>query len=552
MLASPLGPEAGKVKPCWLPALLVTLGVACFYVFLVVWIDNTVIGTSNGLWKSVQVSAWAHGAGNDLDSGGILYSPVYGRLSRLIPDSVVRYGAPAGDVTFRKMALLNALFGAAASGLVCLLAFRFTLSRWAAIAVALVHAGCGFVMLNSVNSEDIIPAYTFFLAATVCFFEFLHNGGIAFFASSAVLLALVTLFHWTVMAPALAAFGAVYAFLLPKGRTFFRTGVAWLLLFLISIRVLLLLAFPQRELTMLDALYPQKAAAGWVGLLVQKIWFLAVGIGNYFTGAFNVDDWRIPFQNPSMLRLMIFSWAAWLAGFGTCAGILFWRRVAFRFRLLAVFAVVLFLTGEAGAVYSQPQDPQMQIQPMLIVVAGVILLAAVAWRRGVAMVLLAVAAVNGYTNVHLFSSRDRGGDSRAAAGIRQIESLFPKDKTMLVAQGFEIWVSWHFALLGYRNFGEYIRQNTLLTDVFAEHAGISASDAAADVEKQIDAAFASGRRVVADSVWTDPLEQSAASFATVTQEPIARAYLSILKKRYRAGTRWETQEGPFVELLPPL
>jgi len=549
MLEAPLG-KRGVSLQAWPVAVLLTLAIIGVYISLVVWNDNTIVGTSNGLWKSVEVSAWSRKSDLNLDSGGIFYAAGYGRLSRLLPDSLVRYGVPAPDPTFRKMAILNAIFGGIASGLVFLLALRFTNSAWLAVAIALAHAGAGFVLVNSINSEDIIPAYAFFLAATFCFFEFVHLGGVAWFVSSAVMMALVTLFHWTVLGPALAAFGAVFACLLPKGRKYFGQGLAWLFLFLLCVQVLLLLAFPARHIPFWAAVYPEKAGGGgWVGLLGNKAWFALVGMGNYFSGGFNVSNYRIPFENNSLLRLMIYSWAVLLLSLAACVATLLRRNVPAGLKLLAVAALALFVVGEMEAVYSQPQDPQMQIEPMFVVMAGLILLGAV-WRKPLAIGLLIVAAANGYWNLHLISTRGRGGDSKAVAGIRELDRLFPKDRTMMVSQGFEVWVSWHFVLLRPDQFGQYSDHNMLLTKVFVDKRGISANDAAAAVEKKIDDAFAAGRRVVADSVWTDLLQDSAASFDTVTEEATARAFLSELKTRYRMGSRWETLDGPFVELLP--
>ena len=119
------GPPASLHRYRYLPVITAVL-VAAAYLCLIVTIDNTNLGTTNGLWKSPAVFAWGHGFNGPLDSGGILYGPVYGLLTRLIPDSWLQYGTPAADLTFRKMAVLNALFGGIACGLVCFLALRFT------------------------------------------------------------------------------------------------------------------------------------------------------------------------------------------------------------------------------------------------------------------------------------------------------------------------------------------------------------------------------------------------------------------------------------------
>jgi hypothetical protein len=223
-------------------AIAATLILASIYLYLIVTIDNTNVGTYNGLWKSPTVATWEQGKEGAIDSGEILYYKAYGYLSHLIPDHLVQYGASFPFVTFRKMTLLNGVFGAIASGFVCLLALGFSGSRRVAAIVVLAHAGAGFVLLNSINSEDIIPAYAFFVGSTVCFFGFLQSGRLWAGVVSAGLLALATLFHWTLMVPGLAAYGAVFClFLATHKRSTLVLGIAWLAVFLVVTQALALL-----------------------------------------------------------------------------------------------------------------------------------------------------------------------------------------------------------------------------------------------------------------------------------------------------------------------
>lgn len=538
-------------------AVVVALIVAAAYIGLVVAIDNTNLGTTNGLWKAPDVLAWAHGATQPFDTGEMLYTDAYGHLARLIPDSLLQYGVPPPDVTFRKMAILNAIFGGVASGLVFLLALRFTNSAWVAIVVSIVHAGAGFVLLNSINSEDIIPAYTFFVGAAVCFFEFLHRGGFRFFAASTLLLACATLFHWTVMAPGVAAFGAVYAVLLPRGKLFFVQGAAWLFAFAASVQALILIAFPFRHIPVWYVLYPAKASSsGWVGLFGEKLWYLLIGTGNYLSGANNLSNYKMAFENTSILHSMILSWTVLGIALTTCTAVAILRPAKSISHLLAVFALALFVVGEAEAVYSQPQDPQMQIEPMFATVPGLILLAreriggiGILVRRCVVGGLVVMAALNGEWNIHLMKLGS-GQDSKAVAAMAELNRLFPKGKTIIVSHGFEGWMSWEYVLVWRGDSKSFIENSVHLARPFTIDRGITGADAAALVCKQIDSAFAEGRRVVAAALWTMPPQEMVDSLTTVTDEADAQAYVSILKRKYRTGMTWKTALGPFVELLP--
>jgi hypothetical protein len=97
-------------------ACFVFLIFASIYLVAVVELDNTNIGTTNRLWKTPAVRGWEKGTGQKLDSGEWLYLPLYGLLCRAIPDGWVSYGVHGPVVTFRKMALFNAMFGGLASG----------------------------------------------------------------------------------------------------------------------------------------------------------------------------------------------------------------------------------------------------------------------------------------------------------------------------------------------------------------------------------------------------------------------------------------------------
>lgn len=538
-LAAPVPDSRGAGKSRWI-AVVLALAVACFYIGLIVTNDNTNVGTSNGLWKSVDVAGWTHQTGLPLDSGELLYAATYGRLAWLIPDSLLHYGSAPPDVTFRKMAVLNALFGGAACGLVFLLALRLTRSRVAAAVIALTHASASFVMLNSINSEDIIPAYTFFLAATVCFFEFLRLGGPRWFLASALMLAVANLLHWTVMAPGLASFGAVFGWLGIRDRKWLAAGIAWLAVFLTWVQGLVLLAYPHRLIPIWVAVYPGKAnAGGWVGLLAGKAGLAFRGMGNSFCNvAMNV------------------SWAVLAISVVACLVTLI-RPGRQDLKLAAVSALALFLVGEMGAVYSQPQDPQMQIQPMFILTEGMILLGAgvVAlngsyWRQALGLVTVVALAANAAHNARSFLS-DRGQDSMASAGVLELNRLFPKDKAAIIWHGWEPWVTWQYVLLWPHHMDSYLRQNVLLASPFVAKRGITAAEAAVLTEQSIDGHLARGIRVVASPVWTNPVDDFASSMVSVTDREWAKTYLEQLKTRYRTGTTWKTLFGTFTELVPP-
>lgn len=111
-------------------------------------------------------------------------------------------------------------------------------------------------------------------------------------------------------------------------------------------------------------------------------------------------------------------------------------------------------------------------------------------------------------------------------------------------------MSWEYVLVWRGDSKSFIENSVHLARPFTIDRGITGADAAALVCKQIDSAFAEGRRVVAAALWTMPPQEMVDSLTTVTDEADAQAYVSILKRKYRTGMTWKTALGPFVELLP--
>ena len=477
------------------------------YIALIVEIDNTNLATTNGLWKTPAVRSWELGTGRPIDIGGLFYMPAYGWLCRLIPNEAVSYGDHGEVVTFRKMAILNALFGALASGVVFLLALRFVPSAGLAFVVSVAHLSSGFVLLNSINSEDVIPAYAFFTIATALFFEYVFTRKLYLLAGCALFLALTVLFHWTLMIPCAAALGAAQLNLVLK-----RKHPAWLLavfplLFLTLIEVVALYGHFQNPSfwgwSPLPILYPAKAGpSGWLGFQWNKVVYASVGIGNYFSGVQNVVRYREYFNSPEMRMTLSVSWIYLAVTFGACVWASFSRRTAIEVKIFARYGLVLFLIGELEHLYSQPQDPQSQIQPMFIGVFGLIILmreartklAGLRLRLAISALLL-VFALNGAWNLKLMWP-NRGQDSESIRAVRKLEELFPPGNTIIVSHGFEGWNTWWFVEVFDGSRADYLSKTIHLASAFISHPGISAQEAASLTKRQIDEALAAGYREI--------------------------------------------------------
>jgi hypothetical protein len=542
----------------WYWAIVVALLASTMNIALVVTLDNTNVGTSNGLWKTPEVYAWEHGTGDNrgIDSGGILYARIYGSLAALIPDAAMQFGGPSPVVTFRKMAVLNSLFGGLASGWIFLLSLRFSRSMMAACLTALLHACAGFVLLNSVNSEDIMPAYALFVGAVFCIFEFLHSPRFSLLCAGTILFSLAVLMHWTLLIPALAGFGAVSAILTSKKWTYAIWSAAWLGAWILSIKILLRLLIPSETFKIASVLFPSKANTGFVGFHMDKIKYLFAGIGNYLCGGQNVTDFTFfATYSPHFHLVLAISWIYLILGFGFCVATLISKTSPLAVKLIAAFAVVVFAIGEAANLYSQPQDPQMQLQPMLAGSIGFMLalrrlpaLARPLHTSAVGACVIAALAVGAW-NVYILRAH-AGNDRIGIQQVAELERLLPSDRTVYVSQGYESWLSWEFVLSFKGDWPKFRDVQLDLIRPFVRQRSISGEAAAVDVRARIDAALASGKRVVACALWTQTPDQFAASLSTLTDQDHLREYDRRLRTVYRLGKEWKTSSLRFVELLP--
>jgi hypothetical protein len=534
------------------------LWLTTFYIALIFDIDNTNLGTTNGLWRTPDVRSWELGTGQPEDNGAVFYYPVYGLLSRLIPDAIVSYGVHGAVVTFRKLALLNAAFGGLASAVVFLLALRLTQSIGAALVVFLAHASSGFVLLNSLNSEMVITSYAFFVCATALFFEYVFNRRVEFIIGSATFASLMVFFQWTLMIPCLAAMGVGQALLLAGRDRSTRHMVAfWVTFVCLILSAQLLLHFTNGTVwgwSPIEILYPAKAhPTGWLGFRWNKVVFAAIGAGNYFTGGRNVADFHAAFGSPEILTKMIISWIYLAVTLGICVVTLA-RGCATELRVLAAYAVTVFIMGELEHLYSQPQDPQSQMEPMFVTVIGLSLLMRElsltqrGMRRRLAFVApMLVFAGNGIVNVvSMYASQ--GYDSTSVDAVRKLKEMFPPADTIIVSQGFEGWNTWLYLEVFDGNRNEYLARNIHLASAFTNNPGISPEAAAELMKQRIDTALAGGQRVVASALWTQTDRGFVNSLGTVTSNKSAKVYDAALRSDFGLGRMIDTPVGPFVEL----
>jgi len=254
-------------------------------------------------------------------------------------------------------------------------------------------------------------------------------------------------------------------------------------------------------------------ATGWSGFSVDKLGLIASGMGEYWLGGRNLPDAR-PFLWPGLEWSVAFVLEMALL---TAFLALLWRRR--RDPVLRTTAIVFLGTLGAGEVmnaYSQPQDPQMQINvmPWLTVAAGLLLAHASAGKGARPAIVGAVAALAllplAY-NIYAFSPL-RGQDAAMEKALRDLAAASDPARTVYLYTGWEGMVSWQFLEWSHSWEGacglasapqpdpkfKWIAMFSLLV----HHPSMTKGEYAAAVKAEIECAFDKGYRVLSSLAWT--------------------------------------------------
>ena len=518
--------------------------------------DRTNLATTNGLWKSGPVHKWEIKHNGPIDSGGQMYYPLMGKLCEYSPDSWWRYGANLPSVTFREMAAWNSVFGALATALVFGLVWRVTSDAIVALLTAFFHATAAFVVLHTLNSEDIMPGYSMFVLALYGFFRVAAGDSPLWIAVSSAGLGAATLLHWTLAPPAIAGLGLAHlVFLWGNPRRRWRISVVALAGYLSVLKAWTLLLAPGSGIGLWQVLYPSKASgSGWVGFLPSKFFLMLVAIPNYFTAGFNMGTYE-GIWGPGPYRTPLLIGYAWL--FVCLLGFAYLLTQKGLLRLLAICSGGVFLMGQAENVYSQPQDPQMQIQPMFIGVAGflgmILFLKHRLPRTRFLTVTLAVVApivAANYAYTLLLMSRSGLTDSESVRMQESIRRQFPPSSAFLVLVGFEALVTWETALYYDGDVGPVMQRSVLSATPFTWVPRADGPRAARYMLERMEPARKKGMRLYANILWNESRASFQHRFLTVAPPEESGRLYDEMFPLYKPINRQSSYYGEFVEIVP--
>ena len=545
-----------QAAPTWqlLLAFALSLTVLCG---LIGWLQNVHIISSNGMFKSIQAEPWITSPSTArLDPSNYLFFPLYGVSARLLDMLGILRGMP-----WKQFAYLNAFW--ASLGTVVVYAFVHRLTGSAAVAAlsSVFHLGCGFVLLLSVISEDIMPGYVLVLGSMALAGLWFDRPTWKRIAVVGVLFTLGWLIEWRLMFPTLPAL--VLALMVapePIGR---RLGhVLVLVASILATSGIVQLSWEGHNgaIGLHDILWTGKGVAtGWAGLSWDKVWMMLSGVGNYLLLVGGFVDPRAAREALFPLSLSVLMQAAIFVA----SVILLWpRRHDPRLRAVAIVFLGTLGAGQVLNFYSQPQDPQMQlnVMPWLTVAWALLLAALLPSYRGIAVPLALLSIAPFAWNVATLA-KWRGDDPRWLAATAALEKRFPPDSSVFLYFGYEPITTWKYAL--WSRTWDWDNKVAIPPAPSADpkfkwiavnagairHPGWTGPEHAAALKRDIDLALDRGYRVLVSDMWAWPSEVLAGYLGTVAAAGRTDAIYRMLHDDFRATEVFrDPTAGTYYEL----
>ena len=543
----------------WLSDLLLLwLGACVLLVAVILWFDNAQGGlTGNGIFKSMEMKPWIVDPGSaTLNASNYLYYPVYGALCRVLD----WFGVYAGDPR-RQMPILNALSASFCVCVVYAMARHLTGDRGLAFIASAFHVASSFVLFLAITNEDIMPSYTVLFASMALASVWFARPTPLRVVIVSVLFSVGWLFEWRLMFPTLPAMLAALWLCAPD----WRGRIVAIAVFLTGMLA-----------TATAASLAGRGHSGAVGP-VELIW-TGKAVGSAWAGfswlkALNTIDGTVAYLLGTGITNYppFFGWDLWrvlgglaIVSIGAVAMPMLWRRR--HDKGVCAVAVVFGGTFVAGLVfnlYSQPQDPQMQINIMGWLTVGWMLVAIAAYGRWRARGLLSAAAAPLLLLAYNIWSLAplRGLDGAWQRSVAHIGREAPPARSVFVINDFDwfmVYASlyWGQAEPGVTRLGPAPQDQPMFKWIgvgsdLLRHADWSVEQHTAGLQAQIDRALELGYDVLISQQWELDEAGLAATIGTLSNQSHAGALWRMLHARYRVDKAFEDPlGGRFYHLLP--
>jgi hypothetical protein len=542
----------------WLPDLvLLWLATCVLLVAVILWFDNAQGGlTGNGIFKSMEMKPWiVDPRSATLNASNYLYYPVYGALCRVLDWLGVYVGDPR-----RQMPILNALSASFCVCTVYAMVRHLTGDRRLAFIASAFHVASSFVLLLAITNEDIMPSYTVLFASMALASLWFARPTSLRVLTVSVIFSIGWLFEWRLMFPTLPAMLAALWLGAPSWRDRI-VSVAVFLAGMLGTATVASLAGRGHEGAVgpIELIWTGKAVgSAWAGFSWLKAlntidgtvaYLLGTGITNY-PPFFGWDLWRV------LGGLAIVT-------IGAVSMPMLWRRRQDKSaRAVAVVFGGTFVAGLVFNLYSQPQDPQMQINIMGWLTVGWMMVAIAAYgrwgARGLASAAAAPLVLLAYNIWSLAPLR--GLDGAWQRSVTHIGHEAPPARTVFVINDFDwfmVYASlyWGQAEPGVEKLGPAPQGQPVFKWIgvgsdLLRHADWSVDQHVAGLQAQIERALELGYDVLISQQWELDEAGLAATIGTLSNQSHAGAIWRMLHARYHAEKAFEDPlGGRFYHLL---
>lgn len=412
-------------------------------------IGTSVFATTNGIWKLSSAELWSRGEGH-IDYANVLYLS----FATVVTSLSAYFGVnPSALLVFA-----NVVFMSVAAGIIALTIARLTNSVPLAIGWAIAFGLSGNALTNSLGSEDIAGAV---LGISLVIYSFTYvqdrqSLTVPMLMGLALTLALVHLWEWRSALPLYLGIGI--AWLIRARRRSWSENIRELAIVSSTILASLVavvwavvevfrLSHNQAWFWPLGVVFPGKGLGTvWAGFTTEKLELQLVGLSENVIGGRNLASASV--DNWTLLSALAVVAVYFLFGFGIRRGL---ESPDHRFISLVGFWT--WAGGALFALYTQPQDPQMQVtqSPQLFLWAALgaqsLVWKFLGWKLGFLSQLLVPAflvavSLSHFQGVPPIWKEQNKSDNEFFEEARLLHANTSSGRGVLYGSGWETQLAW--------------------------------------------------------------------------------------------------------------
>lgn len=526
-------------------ALFFALFIGLIITWATWYMGDTTSNTANGIWKIWVLKLNMEG------------KPIFNLNQPLYDDTMVFLLKNTGLLNLSgtmsiKMALINSVFAGFAIFFLWLTLWEITRKFSISSLIAVGFAFSGFFFIDATNSEDIMPAFSFFIISIYFLVKYFYSRLIRNVIISSIFFTLSTLHHRTIIM-AFPAF--IFALLYHSDflnyliksikkkkfslKNFYKKIFSTILfMFIFSVIIFCLFVYFKKPPSAFLMPYTNN---GWVGFSKEKIIFSVVsGIGQSQQFGRNLGS------IPKILSInnLIFEIPTLILVFYLAYKLL---KILSPFSL---FLLINFLVTEFINLRTQGQDPQFQLPALVIIPFGL----AIAYKRSfnkelniIKFIIIFVAIINIVTTIYTAKSRI-GYDNRQIAYFKNLEKLFDPKNTAFLNLSSDHFTTWGRVVWDIDYWGHFLSFH----GYFIHNKDFTGEQMGQRLLEDIENMRKVKKRIIVTSISKDRFTDEALieHFARVDSQQRAPIIKKILLQKYSFKFLTNSEYGPLYELVP--